>query len=159
MRIKNPHNIPCSFDECTSIWIARQRDWICGTHLQMEYNNRSTTGQKNWNSAKKKPTRPMSAKRVIESKIYSRTRIEFLSKPENMICFIDGCPKPATTIEHTAGRIGSKYLDQEFWKPCCQEHNQELENNSKMSNQYQLSKTHGGKKLIKDICHKVKNNH
>lgn len=146
MQIKNPNNAPCSVEGCESIYIARKKDWICGFHLQMEYNKKSTQGQKNWNSGNKKPIRKISKKRGIEMKIYSRTRKEFLSLPENKICFIDGCSSIATTIEHTAGRIGSKYLDQSFWKPCCLKHNQELENNPELSNKYQLSKHHHGKK-------------
>lgn len=38
------------------------------------------------------------------------------------------------------------FLDVRFWKPCCLEHNLELENNPELSKQYQLSKIHGGKK-------------
>jgi hypothetical protein len=92
---------------------------------------------------------PMSQKRKKENAIYLKTRIEFLNEPENKICFIDGCDKSATTVEHTAGRIGTKYLDQKFWKPCCLKHNLELENNPEMSNKYQLSKIHDGKKINK----------
>ena len=147
MQIKNQHKTPCSIPGCTSIWIARKKDWICGFHLQQEYNNKSLLCQKKWNKGNKKPIPKFSRKRVIENKIYLRTRKEFLSLPENKYCFINGCVKRANTIEHTAGRIGSKYLDQEFWKPCCSDHNIELENNSELSKKYQLSKLHGGKKI------------
>ena len=147
MQIKNPHNTPCSIPGCTSIYIARKKGWLCAYHLQLEYNNKTIQGQKNWNKGNKKPIRKVSKKREIENKIYIRTRKEFLSLPENRICFIDGCSKPATTIEHTAGRLASKFLDQAFWKPCCLEHNLELENNSELSKKYQLSKIHGGKKI------------
>ena len=139
MQIKNPNNTPCSVSGCTSIYIARKKDWICGFHLTIEYNKKS--------SQNKKPIRKVSKKREIENKIYSMTRKEFLLLPENRICFINGCSKPATTIEHTAGRIGSKYLDQTFWKPCCLEHNLELESNPELSKKYQLSKIHNGKKI------------
>lgn len=147
MQIKNIHKVPCSVPECNSINIARKKDWICAFHLQMKYNQKSLKNQNNWNKGNKKPIRKVSRKREIENRIYSRTRKEFLSLPENRICFIDGCSKPATTIEHTAGRIGSKYLDQTFWKPCCLEHNLELENNPTLSKKYQLSKLHGGEKI------------
>lgn len=83
----------------------------------------------------------------VKDKIYSRTRIEFLSLPENRICFIDGCGKPADTIEHTAGRIGSLYLNQDYWKPCCSAHNMELENNPELSKKYQVSRLHQNKRL------------
>lgn len=80
--------------------------------------------------------------------------------PQNMICFIGGCGKRSTTIEHTKGRLGyadqwardndiSLYLDVRFWKGCCFEHNNKLENDSELSYKYQLSKTHKGKKLKK----------
>jgi hypothetical protein len=99
-----------------------------------------------------------SDKRKVENLKYLAQRIVFLGKKENQVCFIDGCKKEATTIEHSAGRIGfyddwardnniSLYLDQRFWKPCCHAHNLELENNPELSKEYQLSKIHGGKKL------------
>jgi hypothetical protein len=105
-----------------------------------------------------KPIAKVSDKRKIENLKYTAQRIVFLGKKENKVCFIDGCKKEATTIEHSAGRIGfyddwardnnvSLYLDQRFWKPCCNAHNLELENNPELSKEYQLSKIHGGKKL------------
>ena len=110
--------------------------------------------------SKSKPQKPItkvSDKRKIENLKYTADRIVFLGKKENKICFIDGCKNIATTIEHSAGRIGfyddwarenkvSLFLDQRFWKPCCHFHNLELENNPELSKQYQLSKIHGGKK-------------
>lgn len=96
-----------------------------------------------------KPRKPIpkeSSKRKIESKVYSKNRKEFLSRPENRYCFIDGCGAIATTIEHSAGRIGSLYLDETYWRPCCLEHNSELETNSELSKQYQFSKITGKRK-------------
>lgn len=109
-------------------------------------------------SAPKKPINKVSDKRKVENIIYTSNRIKFLMRPENKICFIDECRNPATTIEHSAGRLGfyddwardnniSLYLDQRFWKPCCHAHNLELENNPELSKKYQLSKIHGGVKL------------
>ena len=147
MIINNPHETRCSIEGCNSIYIARKKDWICSFHLQMEYNKKSIRGLKSWNKGNKKPIRKVSRKRQIENKIYTRTRKEFLSLPENKICFINGCLKPANTVEHIKGRIGSNYLNQTFWKPCCLEHNIELENNSQLSKKYQLSKLHGGQKI------------
>jgi hypothetical protein len=99
-----------------------------------------------------------SDKRKVENLKYTAQRIVFLGKKENKICFIDGCGKNATTVEHICGRKGfyddwardnnvSLYLDQRFWRPCCHAHNLELENNPELSKEYQLSKIHGGKKL------------
>ena len=101
---------------------------------------------------KKSPRKPipkLSPKRKKENAQYLKSRIDFLNKPENKICFIDECNESATTIEHTAGRIGTKYLDQKFWKPCCYTHNSELENNTALSEKYQFSKFHDGKKIKK----------
>ena len=110
-----------------------------------------------------KPPKPRQAinkksdKRKSDDKIYTPTRKEFLARPENHFCFIDGCGKRATTIEHTMGREGfaddwarynniSLYIDVRFFAPCCWDHNGELENNPELSKQYQYSKIHGGRK-------------
>ncbi len=80
--------------------------------------------------------------------------------PQNKVCFIGGCGKLSTTVEHTKGRKGfaddwardnkiSLYLDVRFWRGCCHKHNLELERNSKLSHTYQLSKIHNGKKIKK----------
>ena len=108
---------------------------------------------------KKKPINRVSKKQTPINAQYSVDRILYLSKQENKICFIDGCNKEATTVEHTRGR-GQGYfdkeaelkgvcktLDQRFWKPCCLDHNLELENNPELSKKYQLSKIHNGKKI------------
>jgi len=107
--------------------------------------------------AKRTPIKPFSKKRLAEMPKYKKKRLEFLSKPENQICFIDGCTNRAKTVEHTRGRKGyaddaardagiTLYLDERFWKPCCLHHNQELENNPELSKAYQLSKLTGKKK-------------
>ncbi len=130
----------CDDEECVS--------------AKLEYQANKISGAKKT----QKPIKKVSEKRSVENLQYSADRIVFLGKPENKICFIEGCNRPATTIEHTAGRKGfyddwardnniSLFLDQRFWKPCCGPHNTELENNSELSKQYQLSKIHGGKKL------------
>lgn len=109
-------------------------------------------------SKPQKPIKKVSDKRSVENLQYSADRIVFLGKKENKVCFIDGCNKEATTVEHIAGRKGfyddwarenniSLFLDQRFWRPCCHAHNLELENNPEMSKKYQLSKIHGGKKI------------
>ena len=94
----------------------------------------------------KKPIAKVSKKQNGLNKIYSKLRVEFLSLPENKICFIESCNKIADTIEHRAGR-GINFLNTTTWAACCLQHNLELENNSEMSKKYQLSKIHGGKKL------------
>lgn len=102
------------------------------------------------------PIKKVSNKRKVENREYSKLRKQFLS--ENQICFIEWCTKIADTIEHTKGRKGyaddwarqnkiSLLLDKRFWKPCCLEHNLELETNIELSKKYQLSKIHGGEKI------------
>lgn len=106
----------------------------------------------------KKPINKFSKKRKKENAQYLKKRKEFLSKPENRICYIGGCGEKADTIEHTKGRKGfaddwakqnniSLYLDERFWEPCCNNHNLELEINPELSKKYQLSKIHDGKKI------------
>lgn len=146
MQIKNPNNVPCSIEGCTSIYIARARDWICGYHLQIEYNQKSIQGKQNW-LRNRKPIPNKSAKRKLEESIYIRKKKAFLALPENKVCFIQGCQKRSTTIEHRAGRIGSNYLDESTWAGCCWSHNIQLENDPELSKKYQLSKIHGGKKI------------
>lgn len=88
--------------------------------------------------------KPRSKKREAENKVYLMLREKFLR--DNPVCFIDGCEKVANTIEHTQGR-GINFLNVSTWKPCCLEHNLELENNPELSKKYQLSKIHGKKKI------------
>lgn len=96
---------------------------------------------------KSKPIPKVSVKRKSMNEQYSVLRKEFLSKPENIICFIDGCNEKSTTIEHRAGRWGSNFLDTSTWAGCCLKHNLELENNPELSKKYQLSKITGNKKI------------
>jgi len=104
-----------------------------------------------------KPINKVSKKQKILNSKYTVLRIQFLSKPENQICFVDDCQSKATTIEHRMGRKGFAdqwamdeniplIIDQRYFAPCCLFHNLEFENNSELSNKYQLSKIHGGKK-------------
>lgn len=110
---------------------------IC--HIKCEYKQEKS-------KKVKVPTRikQVSEKRKLEDIEYKRLRLEFLSKPENKICFIEGCNRISNTIEHRAGRWGKNYLDVSTWAGCCSEHNIELENNSELAKKYQLSKIHGG---------------
>ena len=102
--------------------------------------------------------RKVSKKQGAIMRQYTVDRKAFLARPENQVCFIDGCNSKATTIEHTRGRGHGyfdkeaeekgicKTLDQRYWKPCCIKHNLELERNPELSKKYQRSKLHGGKK-------------
>lgn len=157
--IKQKQEKPC--DECGTVFkLFKTTDkfcsWDCSKKNQKprksnEIKRKSNVSYKRTNKVSKKQS-------VINSK-YTVQRIQFLGKPENKVCFIDGCNKEANTVEHTRGR-GQGYfdswaeernipktLDERFWKPCCLDHNLELENNGQLSKKYQLSKIHGGKKL------------
>jgi len=121
----------CDNDVCKSKW----RELVLEEKKQIDNNFRS----------KSKPIKKVSDKKSLQDIIYKSERIKFLALPENSICFIDGCNKKATTIEHRAGR-GINYLNKETWAGCCLDHNLELENNPELSKKYQLSKIHGGAK-------------
>lgn len=106
---------------------------------------------------KAKPLKKVSEKRKKETPIYSELRLDFLSLPENQVCFIEGCYNPADTIEHLRGHKGyfdkwardnkiTLHIDVRFWAGCCWDHNGELERNPELSHKYQLSKLHNGKK-------------
>lgn len=114
VRIENKHDVPCSIEGCNSLQIYRKGDWICGYHLQIEYHKNSKQGKKNWFNSNKKPIRKVSSKRKIENKIYSRTRKEFLSKPENKYCEVFK-NRLSTEVHHAKGRIGDLFLNTEFW--------------------------------------------
>lgn len=90
-----------------------------------------------------------SKKGILDDYKYYKKRKYFLSLPENKICFVHGCNNNADTIEHTKGRIGKNFLDVATWRPCCSYHNAEFERNTELSNKYQFSKFHDGKKIIK----------
>jgi hypothetical protein len=105
----------------------------------------------------KKPIAKRSAKRKKQERSYSTDRKEFLQDPKNRFCFIEGCGRQATTVEHRRGRVGYAdewarennvplLLDKRWWAPCCWSHNLQLENDPALSKKYQLSKIHGGKK-------------
>ena len=88
-------------------------------------------------------------KRAKEERIYHAKRIVFLAKEENSMCFVRGCNRKANSVEHSSGRIGSNFLDENTWRPCCIQHNLEFENNTELSQEYQNSKFHNGKKIKK----------
>lgn len=104
-----------------------------------------------------KPISKVSKKQKVLNAKYSVLRIQYLGRPENKTCFIEGCNKKADTIEHRKGRKGFAddwarenniplIIDERFFSPCCLAHNLELENNPELSKQYQLSKIHNGNK-------------
>ena len=130
------------FKECkvcgTEFKMYRTTDKYCSGKCQMKDKKPSLQLKSLY-----KPIKQVSEKRKLDDIIYKSERIKFLSLPENQICFIEGCNKQATTIEHRAGRWGSNYLDTNTWAPCCLEHNLELENNPELSKKYQFSKITG----------------
>lgn len=126
----------------TSFKVYRTTDKYCSFECKRKYSKPVDLKLKPLYKIPKK-----SKKRIVDEAKYSVLRIEFLGKPENRICFIDGCNQPATSIEHRAGRWGSNYLDTSTWAGCCLKHNLELENNPELSKKYQLSKITGKHKL------------
>jgi len=138
---------------------------VCGKEFKLSRTtDRYCTSECMHSDKKEKPLKPfksinkVSKKQSILNAKYTVLRIEFLGHPDNQFCFIEGCNKKADTIEHTRGRKGyfddwarenniPLIIDVRFFKACCLFHNLELENNSELSKQYQLSKLHSGKKL------------
>lgn len=96
-----------------------------------------------------KPINKQSKKRIPLDREYLKKRKEFLARPENQICFVDGCEKKANSVEHLKGRVGDNYLNTEYWQPCCIFHNLEFERNPELSKKYQLSRFHKGEKIEK----------
>jgi len=151
MKVKT-HKI-CANPECNNEFkLYKTTDKFCSSKCKRDCDSNKPEKEK-----KVYVIPAFSKKRKVENAKYLADRIIYLGKPENKVCFINGCNKRADTVEHTRGRKGyadeearangiSLLLDQRFWKPCCNGHNLELENNSELSKEYQLSKIHGGKK-------------
>jgi hypothetical protein len=76
-------------------------------------------------SGKSKPTvrqypiSKRSNKKAAEDRIYSTKRKKFLE--ENPMCqaHLPGCAGPSCQVHHKKGRIGSLYLDIEYWLAIC----------------------------------------
>lgn len=71
----------------------------------------------------------VSDKRKIDNFKYSVLRIEFLGKKENKICPIT--KQPTTDIHHMRGRVGSLFLDTNFWIALSREGHKFVEENPK----------------------------
>jgi hypothetical protein len=103
---------------------------------------------------KRKPLKPRSKKRILQSQIYREKRLAFLCayprcaayiarsggwelmrmhpSPENalrLVLLIELAP-PATTIHHTRGRAGPLYLDETFWLGVSLENHQWIDANN-----------------------------
>ena len=81
----------------------------CSAKCEIKYKPHSQ------NLKQKNPIRKVSKKQAELNKIYSKLRIEFLSRPENQICPVTRLP--ATEIHHKyPGKNRSKYfLDTSTW--------------------------------------------
>ena len=127
---------------------APEQPLIAGKCQRHYWQFRSTKWKKS-EPKERKPIPKFSKKREKENREYTIKRLQFLSQPENLRCFIEGCNNKADTIEHSAGRIGKNFLDVTTWRPCCNFHNLELERNSELSEKYQVSKISGKQKIMK----------
>jgi len=155
MKVKT-HKI-CANPECNNEFkLYRTTDKYCSFECSKNCNPAKENKIKIKEQKPRKKINKFSKQRLREMPIYSKLRIEIISEAK-FKCFIDGCKNVATTCEHTRGRKGyaddwardnkiSLYIDKRFLKACCYFHNSELENNSELSKEYQLSKIHGGKK-------------
>lgn len=133
--------------------LFRSTDKFCSLKCQQETEPKKEP-KRNPIKRSTKPINQVSKKQKVINSKYIVLRIQYLSRPENQVCFVDGCNKKATTIEHRKGRKGFAddwardnniplTLDERFFAPCCLEHNLEFENNPGLSKKYQLSKIHG----------------
>jgi len=143
----------CANPECNNMFTPRFKTtekyccYKCATDCIVKHKGNPTIVDLKRTEIKRDPNYKIprrSKKGQKQDRIYTARRIVFLK--ENPVCFIDGCKRKATTVEHTQGRVGKNYLDESTWKPCCLEHNLELETNPELSKKYQRSKIHGGKK-------------
>lgn len=82
----------------------------------------------------------VSKKRQVEQLKYQVLRTEFLSKPENKICPIT--KQPTTDIHHKKGRVGSLFLNTEFWIALSREGHKFVEENPEWAklNGYSLNR-------------------
>lgn len=82
----------------------------------------------------------VSKKRQVEQLQYQVLRTEFLSKPENKICPITG--RETTDIHHKKGRVGSLFLNTDFWIALSREGHKFVEENPEWSkaNGYSLNR-------------------
>lgn len=82
----------------------------------------------------------VSKKRQVEQLQYQVLRTEFLSKPENKICPITN--QPTTDIHHKKGRVGSLFLNTDFWIALSREGHKFVEENPEWSkaNGYSLNR-------------------
>lgn len=74
---------------------------------------------------KKKGIRKVSPKRKEDNEKYSVLRKEFLKLYP--VCLSGVCQNASTDVHHKKGRIGSLFLDTEFWMPVCRECHQWIE--------------------------------
>ena len=86
----------------------------------------------------------VSEKRKIENLKYSVLRTEFLGKKENQICPIT--KQPTTDIHHKKGRVGSLFLDTQYWIALSREGHKFVEENPEWAkeNGYSLNRLSDG---------------
>lgn len=101
-------------------------------------NNRKEKAEKNKANGKTEEKKntiipKISKKRKVENAKYLVLRIEFLGKKENAICPVTG--EKTTEIHHKKGRVGSLFLDTNFWLAVSRGGHLEIENNPEWAKQ------------------------
>lgn len=78
-----------------------------------------------------KPIAKKSEKMKAEDKVYKKFVAEYLARPENKYCNIQGpnCTVIATCINHRKRRFKDTKMNEEFIEPCCFVCNSDIENN------------------------------
>ena len=78
---------------------------------------------------KRKPIAKMSAKRKVESRIYSKKRRAFLEMHPYCETRVTCAGNPAIDVHHVYGRTGKNYLDDTTWLSSCRPCHNWIHNN------------------------------
>lgn len=74
----------------------------------------------------RKPLKKQSAARAREMRLYYEERVQFLLRPENLLCavcrLLGEDPMAAVEVHHARGRVNKLLRDQRFWVGTCRAH-------------------------------------
>lgn len=86
----------------------------------------------------RKPINKVGKKLAKEKKAYSKLRLEFLEKPENMFCAVYPHLR-STEVHHTMGRLGKLLNDTTKWIAVSREGHERIENFPKWAKEFGFS--------------------
>lgn len=153
----------CKYPDCEN-WARRSDGDFCSSHedtLRKEAETSRKQSEKReqlLKKAKEKSQQPrqkinkVSPKREEENKAYTQLRGIFLmNHPYCEIQANEFCSKSATTVHHTAGRIGELFLDVSKWKGACMSCHQYAHDHPKEA----IEKGWSESRLAKQEPHKI----